>query len=63
MQVEVTIGVQRPDQVDAGKVKASLPHGQVTVKLVKGGLDVPAEGHHDLAVIASAAVAVRFDLP
>ena len=63
MQLEVTIGVQRPDQVDAGKVKASLPHGQVTVKVVKGGLDVPAEGQHDLAVIASAAVAVRFDLP
>ena len=63
MQIEVTIGVQRPDQVDAGKVKASLPHGLVTVKLVKGGLDVPAEGQHDLAVIASAAVAVRYDLP
>jgi hypothetical protein len=44
-------------------VKASLPHGHVTVKVVKGGLDVPAEGGHDLAVIASAAVAVRFDLP
>ena len=26
-------------------------------------LDVPAEGQHDLAVIASAAVAVRYDLP
>jgi len=63
MQIEVTIGVQRPDQVDAGKVKASLPHGQVTVKVVKGGLDVPAEGSHDMAVIASAAVAVRYDLP
>ena len=63
MQVEVTIGVQRPDEVDAGKVKASLPHGQVTMKVIKGGLDVPAEGQHDLAVIASAAVAVRFDLP
>ncbi|MBI3916894.1 MAG: Lin0512 family protein [Betaproteobacteria bacterium] len=62
-QVEVTIGVQRPDQVDAAKVKASLPHGKVTVKLVKGGLDVPAEGNHDMAVIASAAVAVRYDLP
>jgi len=63
MQIEVTIGVQRPDLVDAGKVKASLPHGQVKVNVVKGGLDVPAEGQHDLAVIASAAVAVRFDLP
>ena len=63
MQIEVTIGMQRPDQVDAAKVKASLPHGQGTVKLVKGGLDVPAEGGHDMAVIASAAVAVKYDLP
>ena len=63
MQVEVTIGVQKPEKVNAEAVKASLPHGQVTVKVVKGGLDVPAEDAHDLAVIASAAVAVRFDLP
>ncbi len=63
MQVEVTIGVQQPDKVDAEAVKASLPRGQVTVKVVKGGLDVPEEGRHDAAVIASAAIAVRFDLP
>ena len=63
MQVEVTIGVQRPEKVDAAAVKASLPRGQATVKVVKGGLDVPAEGAHDLAVIASAALAVRFELP
>ncbi len=62
MQVEVTIGVQEPAKVDAAAVKASLPHGQVTVKVVKGGLNVPSEGSHDLAVIASAAVAVRFDM-
>ena len=63
MQVEVTIGVQQPDKVDAAAVKASLPHGQVTVKLVKGGLDVLDDERDDIAVIASAAVAVRFDLP
>lgn len=63
MHVEVTIGVQKPERVDAALVKASLPRGQVTVKVVKGGLDVPAEGEHDPAVIASAAIAVRFDLP
>src|SRR5262245_53418104 len=63
MQVDVTIGVQRPDRVDAEAVKATLPHGKVTVKVTKGGLDVPAEGGHDLAVIASAAIAVRFELP
>jgi uncharacterized protein (TIGR02058 family) len=63
MQVEVTIGVQRPDKVDTEMVKAALPHGQVTVKVVKGGLDVPDESSADVAVIASAAVAVRMDLP
>lgn len=62
-QVEVTIGVQRPEKVDAGTVKKSLLFGQVKVNVVKGGLDVPAADGHDLAVIASAAVAVRFDLP
>ena len=63
MQVEVTIAVQQPDKVDADKVKASLPHGQVTVSVVKGGLDVPDREGGDVAVIASAAVAVRMELP
>jgi uncharacterized protein (TIGR02058 family) len=63
MQVEVTIGVQRPEMVDIEKVRTSLPYGVVTARAVKGGLDVPQEEGHDLAVIASAAIAVRFDLP
>lgn len=63
MQVDVTIGVQKPDQVDAEAVKTSLPHGTVSVKVVKGGLDVPDEAFDDVAVIASAAVEVRLDLP
>jgi uncharacterized protein (TIGR02058 family) len=62
MQVEVTIGVQEPAKVDAAAVKASLPHGQVKVNVVKGGLNVPEGDGHDMAVIASAAIAVRFDL-
>lgn len=63
MQVEVTIGVQEPTKVDAAAVKASLPHGQVKVNVVKGGLNVPEGEGHDMAVIASAAVAVRFEMP
>ena len=63
MQVEVTIGVQQPERVAAETVKAALPHGEVTVKVVKGGLDVPDESSSDIAVIASAAVTVRLDLP
>jgi len=62
LKVEVTIGVQQPDKVDAAQVKASLPRGTVTVKVVKGGLDVPGEGGHDPIVIASAAIAARLDL-
>ena len=63
MQVEVTIGVQRPERVDAARVKAALPHGEVVVRVVKGGLDVPDEAARDAAIIASAAVTVRLDLP
>ena len=62
MQIEVTIGVQKPDAVDKAKVAASLPHGQVTVKVVKGGLDVPDDERGGAAVIATATVAVRLDL-
>jgi uncharacterized protein (TIGR02058 family) len=63
MQVEVTIGAQQPDKVDAAAVKATLPHGQVSVTVVKGGLDIPSDDGDDTAVVASAAVAVRMKLP
>ena len=63
MHVEVTIGVQHPERVDVEKVRASLPHGIVSVRAVKGGLDVPDEEIGDVAVIASAAIAVSLDLP
>ena len=62
IDVEVTIGVQRPEKVDLEKVKASLPVGNVTVKAVKGGLDIPDPENNDPAVIASAAIAVRVPL-
>ena len=62
MQVEVTVGVQRPGEVRAEQVKAALPHGQVAVRVVKGGLDIPGEAAGDVAIIASAVVTVRLDL-
>jgi len=58
MLVEVTIGVQRPEKVDAAVVGASLPHGRVSVRVIKGGLDVPDDASGESAVIATAAVAV-----
>jgi uncharacterized protein (TIGR02058 family) len=62
LDVDVTIGVQQPEKIDLEKVKASLPVGNVTVKAVKGGLDVADPEHNDPAVIASAAIAVRIDV-
>ncbi len=63
MMVEVTIGVQKPEMVDLEKVRASLPYGKITARAVKGGLDVPDDERDDTAVIASAAIAVRLELP
>ena len=62
MLVEVTIGVQRPAEIRAEVVQAALPHGQVKVRVVKGGLDVPDEATGDVAIVASAAVTVRLDI-
>lgn len=36
MRVDVTIGVQQPERVDAVVVKTALPVGQVSVKAAKG---------------------------
>ena len=57
MRVEVTIGVQRPDQVDAAVVAAELPRGRPQVTVVFGGLDVHDPVQDTTHVIATAAVA------
>jgi uncharacterized protein (TIGR02058 family) len=61
LDVEVTIGVQRPERVDLDAIKKSLPLGNITVKAVKGGLDVVDPEANDQASIASAAIAVRIE--
>ena len=63
LDVEVTIGVQRPERVDLDAIKKSLPLGNVTVKAVKGGLDVVDPEANDQATLASAAIAVRIETP
>lgn len=56
MTVKVTIGVQEPGEVDTEALKACLPRGQVEVRAVLGGLNVPNPQTEGLIVIASAAV-------
>ena len=63
MQVEVTIGVPRPDRVDNQAVLAVLPHGTGTVRVVEGGLEIPNDAGTNSTVIANAAAVVRLDIP
>lgn len=63
IDVEVTVGVQKPELVDLEKIRKALPVGNVTAKAVKGGLDIPDPDNNDPPVIASAAVAVRIEVP
>ena len=62
MQVEVTIGVPRPEQVDKQAVLDVLPHGTGTVKIVEGGLEIPNDAGTNSTVIANAAAIVRLDI-
>jgi uncharacterized protein (TIGR02058 family) len=41
MLVDVTVGVPDPASVDVERVRRELPHGEVTVRAVPGGLRVP----------------------
>ena len=56
MRVQVTIGVQEPDQVDLSVVAAELPRGRAEVKAVFGGLNVVDTANDTTHVIATAAV-------
>ena len=62
MQVEVTIGVPRPERVDTDAVLAVLPHGTGTVHVVEGGLEIPNDAGTNTTVIANAAALVRLDI-
>lgn len=62
MQVEVLIGVPKPDQVDHDQVLAVLPHGTGTVTVVEGGLEIPNDEGTATTVIANCCAIVRLDI-
>ena len=59
MLVDVTVAVPDPDSVDLESVKRELPHGEVTVQAVTGGLRVPNSD----TLIACAAITVSARYP
>lgn len=56
MRVRVTIGVQKPDEVDLEVVSAELPRGRAEVSAVFGGLNVHDAEQDTTHVLATAAV-------
>jgi uncharacterized protein (TIGR02058 family) len=59
MLVDVTVAVPDPDSVDLEAVKQELPHGEVSVRAVQGGLRVPDSD----ALIACASISVSARYP
>ncbi|MFT6674674.1 MAG: hypothetical protein ACJAVM_000857 [Sulfitobacter sp.] len=63
MRITLTVGVQKPGNVDADVLRAVFPYGDVTVNIEKGGLDVArpdGEGHP--TIMANAAISVGFEM-
>ena len=62
MQVEVLIGVPKPERVDKAEVLKILPHGTGTVTVYEGGLEIVNDEGTGSTVIAQAAAIVRLDI-
>ena len=59
MLVDVTVGVPEPASVDTERVRKELPHGEVSVRAVAGGLRVPDSD----TLIACVAITVSVEYP
>jgi uncharacterized protein (TIGR02058 family) len=59
MLVDVTVAVPDPSSVDVERVRRELPHGEVSVRPVAGGLRVPGSD----TLIACAAITVSVAYP
>ncbi len=62
MIIDVQIGVQKPDAVDADALKSIFPYGQPNIQITKGGLDIQKPGGNGITVVANAAISVSFDM-
>jgi uncharacterized protein (TIGR02058 family) len=58
MLVDVTVAVPDPASVKLDVVKAELPHGEISVHAVSGGLRVP--GRETIIACASIAVSAQY---
>lgn len=62
MEVDVEVGVAKPELVDKLAVAAVLPYGKAQVSVVKGGLDILNDEGTNTTVIANVAAVVYIDI-
>lgn len=62
MEVDVEIGVARPELVDRAAVAEVLPYGTASVSVVQGGLDIPNDDQTNITVVANAAAVVYLNI-
>lgn len=62
MLIDVDVAVAEPDQVDVDKVARVFPYGQVSVRVSKGGLDIPRQDGGKPTVMANIAISVSFEM-
>ena len=62
MLIDIHIGVQKPDLVDADVVRALLPYGKGIVDIVEGGMDIAKPDGASVTILANAAIIVSFDM-
>jgi len=62
MQVDVHIGVPRPETVDKAEVLKVLRYGKGTVTVVEGGLEIRNDAGTDSTLIANCCAIVSLDI-
>lgn len=62
MEIDVRVGVARPERVNSQVVAEVLPYGKAHVEVVKGGLDISNDEGTNVTVMASVAAVVYLSI-
>lgn len=63
MVVDITIGIEKPEEVDTDIIASQIPYGTVSVTAIHGGLYLPDPDNQITTVVATAAIVASIDLP
>lgn len=62
MVIDVVLGSQEPTKIDRKIIEAIFPYGEVSIKCIFGGLDVPTANASRKTLIVTAAIIVSLEM-